>query len=75
LSQNEQERWLQSLVVINNNFIRGIDNKVDRAKKFGHWFWNGHGSCLVKPAEKLASYGNGSWSVHRVGDSEKCLLT
>ncbi|KAL8601467.1 hypothetical protein ACOMHN_000409 [Nucella lapillus] len=27
-------------VIINNNWVVGIDNKRQRAKSFGHWFWN-----------------------------------
>jgi len=27
-------------VLINNNFIIGVDLKEERARKFGHWFWN-----------------------------------
>lgn len=27
-------------VVINNNFAIGVKDKTERAKKFGHWFWD-----------------------------------
>lgn len=35
-----------SPTMINNNFLVGIVQKVERAKKFGHWFWN-DGKCDV----------------------------
>ncbi len=37
-------RSASSPTMINNNFLVGIEKKVARAKKFGHWFWN-EGKC------------------------------
>lgn len=30
----------QSPTMINNNFLVGIDPKIERARRFGHWFWD-----------------------------------
>lgn len=33
-------------VVIQNNYIKGNEKKVERAKKFGHWFLDENDNCL-----------------------------
>jgi hypothetical protein len=31
--------------VIQNNYFRGMENKIERAKEWGHWFLNQDGTC------------------------------
>lgn len=36
-------------VVLNNNFMIGVDGKKKRAQRFSHWFWNGYEhACSTK---------------------------
>lgn len=40
-------------VVINNNFVIGVKEKTERAKKFGHWFWDeSNEQCLKEVVRK-----------------------
>lgn len=41
-------------VVINNNFVIGVDKKTERAKSFGHWFWDEKKLRCDLPAVKRA---------------------
>lgn len=41
-------------VVINNNFVIGVDKKTERAKSFGHWFWDEKKLRCDRPAVKRA---------------------
>eukprot|EP00181_Compsopogon_caeruleus_P001211 CAMPEP_0184686926 /NCGR_PEP_ID=MMETSP0312-20130426/24648_1 /TAXON_ID=31354 /ORGANISM="Compsopogon coeruleus, Strain SAG 36.94" /LENGTH=764 /DNA_ID=CAMNT_0027142553 /DNA_START=610 /DNA_END=2904 /DNA_ORIENTATION=- len=44
----------QSPVSIQNNWIVGGANKIDRAKKFRHWFWNQeNGTCSNENAKAV----------------------
>lgn len=47
-------------VVINNNFAIGVKDKTERAKKFGHWFWDeANKKCMgdaVKKALRRITY-------------------
>lgn len=48
----ESER-ARSPVVINNNFVIGVKEKTERAKKWGHWFWDEHDErCLDEVVRK-----------------------
>ena len=53
-------------VVINNNFVIGVDEKTTRAKKWGHWFWDeGTETCLedvVRKAVRTSSVRSGGTS-------------
>lgn len=41
-------------VVINNNFVIGIEEKTSRAKKWGHWFWDEETQqCLQDAVRKV----------------------
>ena len=35
-------------VVIQNNYIKGNDRKIERAKKFGHWFLGEEDECMIR---------------------------
>ena len=35
-------------VVIQNNYIKGNDRKIERAKKFGHWFLGVDDECVIR---------------------------
>lgn len=41
-------------VLINNNFLVGVDKKIKRAKKVGHWFYDEHThNCIPEVARRL----------------------
>ncbi|CAH1778913.1 unnamed protein product [Owenia fusiformis] len=40
-------------LVLNNNWVIGNDAKVERAKKFGHWFLHGNNSCDFENVQKM----------------------
>eukprot|EP00178_Gracilaria_changii_P014796 TRINITY_DN414_c0_g1_i1.p1 TRINITY_DN414_c0_g1~~TRINITY_DN414_c0_g1_i1.p1 ORF type:complete len:634 (+),score=119.43 TRINITY_DN414_c0_g1_i1:6450-8351(+) len=43
----------RSPVVINNNFVIGVAEKTERAKKWGHWFWDEENEqCLEQVVKK-----------------------
>lgn len=45
-------------VVINNNFVIGVDEKTARAKKWGHWFWDEkEEKCLDAVVKKAVRKG------------------
>lgn len=42
-------------VIINNNYIEGNDEKIKRARKFGHWFLSADNQTCAKPADVKGS--------------------
>lgn len=68
-------------VLINNNFLIGIDKKVERARRHGHWFLDDEDSRCAPEKVKAAvaaneqrartAYGDGGWV--EVGDIETSL--
>lgn len=43
----------RSPVVVNNNFVIGVKEKTERAKKWGHWFWDEENErCLDEVVKK-----------------------
>lgn len=43
-------------VVVNNNFVIGVGAKTQRAKKWGHWFWDERKEkCLNNVIDKVVS--------------------
>lgn len=46
-------------VVINNNFIIGVKEKMERAKKWGHWFWDEEKKiCMDETVRKAIKNGS-----------------
>ena len=43
---SSKERNATDPVLINNNWIAGNDNKLERAKKWGHWFIDDNMKCI-----------------------------
>lgn len=43
---SDDEKRSSNPVVISNNLIEGIQSKIDRAQKWGHWFIDEHRKCI-----------------------------
>lgn len=76
----------RSPTIINNNWIRGINKKIERLQQFGHWFWEGN-SCNAsrvkaairdnenRRAEYVQSGQRKSMFVNEQGSQSSSLLT
>ena len=47
------QRDLTNVFILNNNFIVGNQNKINRAKQFGHWFLKDDESCDIEQVNKI----------------------
>ena len=55
-----QNRNLKTAYIVNNNFIQGNQAKINRAKRFGHWFLNYDGSCDDRSVKKIVQTSRGN---------------
>lgn len=44
-------------VIINNNWVIGNTKKLQRAKKWGHWFVDNNLKCIMKDVDKVVNKG------------------
>jgi hypothetical protein len=44
----EYRRRCPNPIVLQNNYISGVNNKVLRAQQWGHWFLSDEGKCITK---------------------------
>lgn len=51
----KEERWKTDPVIIHNNWIRGNQEKIDRLKKWGHWFLKSDKSCNIDNIKRFIS--------------------
>ena len=49
----QHKRDLSNVFVLNNNWIIGNTKKIQRAKKYGHWFLKDDGTCNVEQVKKI----------------------
>ena len=47
-----KKRYTTKIFVLNNNWIIGNSKKIQRAKKFGHWFLHADGTCDVEQVRR-----------------------
>ena len=48
-----KNRNLKTAYIVNNNFIQGNQAKINRAKRYGHWFLKDDGSCDDRAVKKI----------------------